>query len=163
MSNEDKILILGIGNVLMGDEGIGVHVIKALEKEALPGNVTLLDGGTGGFHLLEYLQSYPTIIMIDATMDSQPGGTISLIKPKFATDFPKSLSAHDIGLRDLIESAAVLGSLPLMYLITVTIDNIQSIQMELSPEIKETIPQVIEKVKQLLVEISETDGEIDLS
>ncbi len=150
MNSDNKILILGIGNVLMGDEGVGVHSIKELEKETFPPNVTLLDGGTGGFHLLEYLQEYPRIIMIDATMDGKPAGTISLIKPKFATDFPKSLSAHDIGLRDLIESTAVLGELPKMYLITVTIDSIQSMQMELSPEIEKQIPAVIERVKEVL-------------
>ena len=150
MNSDNKILILGIGNVLMGDEGVGVHAIKELEKETFPPNVTLLDGGTGGFHLLEYLQEYPRIIMIDATMDGKPAGTISLIKPKFATDFPKSLSAHDIGLRDLIESTAVLGELPKMYLITVTIDSIQSMQMELSPEIEKQIPAVIERVKEVL-------------
>jgi hydrogenase maturation protease len=147
---KNKILILGIGNVLMGDEGVGVHTIKELEKESFPSNVTLLDGGTGGFHLLEYLQEYPKIIMIDATMDGKPAGTISLIEPKFATDFPKSLSAHDIGLRDLIESTAVLGELPKMYLITVTIESIQSMQMELSTEIEEQIPSVVEKVKKVL-------------
>ncbi len=150
MKSANKILILGIGNVLMGDEGVGVHAIKELEKETFPPNVTLLDGGTGGFHLLEYLQEYPRIIMIDATMDGKPAGTISLIEPKFATDFPKSLSAHDIGLRDLIESTAVLGELPKMYLITVTIDSIQSMQMELSSEIEKQIPAVVEKVKEVL-------------
>ena len=150
MSADNKILILGIGNVLMGDEGVGVHAIKELEKETFPPNVTLLDGGTGGFHLLEYLQEYPRIIMIDATMDGKPAGTISLIEPKFATDFPKSLSAHDIGLRDLIESTAVLGELPKMYLITITIDSIQSMQMELSHEIEKQIPAVVGKVKEVL-------------
>lgn len=154
MNSDNKILILGIGNVLMGDEGVGVHAIKELEKESFPPNVTLLDGGTGGFHLLEYLQEYPKIIMIDATMDGKSAGTISLIKPKFATDFPKSLSAHDIGLRDLIESTAVLGELPKMYLITVTIDSIQSMQMELSPEIEKQIPAVVEKVKEVLEKIN---------
>ena len=150
MNSDNKILILGIGNVLMGDEGVGVHAIKELEKETFPPNVTLLDGGTGGFHLLEYLQEYPRIIMIDATMDGKPAGTISLIEPKFATDFPRSLSAHDIGLRDLIESTAVLGELPKMYLITVTIDSIQSMQMELSPEIEKQIPSVVGKVQAVL-------------
>ena len=150
MSSDNKILILGIGNVLMGDEGVGVHAIKELEKETFPPNVTLLDGGTGGFHLLEYLQKYPRIIMIDATMDGKLAGTISLIEPKFATDFPKSLSAHDIGLRDLIESTAVLGELPKMYLITITIDSIQSMQIELSPEIEKQIPAVVGKVKEVL-------------
>jgi len=154
MNSENKILILGIGNVLMGDEGVGVHAIKELEKETFPPNVTLLDGGTGGFHLLEYLQEYPRIIMIDATMDGKPAGTISLIEPKFATDFPRSLSAHDIGLRDLIESTAVLGELPKMYLITITIDSIQSMQMELSPEIEKQIPTVVEKVKEVLKKIN---------
>ncbi len=150
MNSDNKILILGIGNVLMGDEGVGVHAIKELEKESFPPNVSLLDGGTGGFHLLEYLQEYPKIIMIDATMDGKPAGTISLIEPKFATDFPKSLSAHDIGLRDLIESTAVLGELPKMYLITITIESIQSMQMELSTEIEKQIPAVVEKVKEVL-------------
>ena len=151
---DNKILVLGIGNVLMGDEGIGVHVMKELEKESFPENVVLVDGGTGGFHLLEYLQEYPQIIMIDATMDGKAAGTISVLEPKFASDFPKSLSAHDIGLRDLIEATAVLGNLPKMHLITVTIDNIQSMEMELSEKIKEAISGVIDKIKMLLEEIN---------
>ena len=66
------ILVLGIGNVLMGDEGIGVHAINYLEKHTFPSNVRLLDGGTGGFHLLEYLQDYKKIIMIDTAIVYKP-------------------------------------------------------------------------------------------
>ena len=65
------------------------------------------------------------IIMIDATMDNKSAGTVSVIEPRFASDFPKSLSAHDIGLKDLIESVALLGSIPKIYLITVTIDKMR--------------------------------------
>lgn len=50
--NNEKILVLGIGNVLMEDEGAGVEVIRRLEEQSLPENVEILDGGTGGFHLL---------------------------------------------------------------------------------------------------------------
>lgn len=149
-----KILILGIGNVLMGDEGIGVHTIKALEKKSFPEDIDILDGGTGGFHLMAYFQEYKNIIMIDATMDKKPAGTVSLIQPKFASDFPKSLSAHDIGLKDMIESITILGELPKIYLITVTIDSIQSMQIELSPGIKEVIPEVIGKIEELVVSIA---------
>lgn len=145
-----NILVLGIGNVIMGDEGVGVHAIKELEKKTFPNNVELLDGGTGGFHLLEYLQKYPTIIMIDATMDNKPAGTVSVIEPKFASDFPKTLSAHDIGLKDLIESVALLGSIPKIYLITVTIDSIQSMEMELSEKVNGAIGEVINKVNELI-------------
>ena len=133
---------------------LGVHVIKELEKEALPDNVELLDGGTGGFHLMSYLQEYENIIMIDATMDNKPAGTVSVIEPKFASDFPKSLSAHDIGLKDLIESVALLGSIPKIYLITVTIDNIQSMEMDLSQRVKDAIGEVISKVTELISRIS---------
>ena len=144
------ILILGIGNVLMGDEGIGVRAINYLEKHTFPSNVRLLDGGTGGFHLLEYLQEYKKIIMIDATMSGGEPGTLNVIKPKFSTDFPKALSAHDIGLKDLVESAALLGSLPEIHLITITIAKIQPMTMDLSPEINATLPLIHKKVNEIL-------------
>jgi hydrogenase maturation protease len=145
-----KILILGIGNLLMGDEGVGVHTIKALEGKSFPENVDILDGGTGGFHLMAYFQEYENIIMIDATMDKKPAGTVSIIEPKFASDFPKTLSAHDIGLKDMIESVTIIGKLPKIYLITVTIDTIQSMHMELSTKVKDAIPEVIEKIDALV-------------
>ena len=144
------ILILGIGNVLMGDEGIGVRAINYLEKHTFPSNVRLLDGGTGGFHLLEYLQEYKKIIMIDATMNGDKPGTLNVIKPRFSTDFPKALSAHDIGLKDLVESAALLGSLPEIHLITITIAKIQPMTMDLSPEISATLPHIHKKVIEIL-------------
>jgi hydrogenase maturation protease len=144
------ILILGIGNVLMGDEGVGVHAVNYLEKQTFPSNVRLLDGGTGGFHLLEYLQEYKKIIMIDATMDGSEPGTLKVIKPKFSTDFPKALSAHDIGLKDLVESAVLLGSLPGIYLITIAIAKIQPMTMELSPEISATLPLICTRVNEIL-------------
>ena len=145
-----KILILGIGNLLMGDEGVGVHTIKALEGKTFPDDVDILDGGTGGFHLMAYFQEYENIIMIDATMDKKPAGTVSIIEPKFASDFPKTLSAHDIGLKDMIESVTIIGKLPKIYLITVTIDTIQSMQMELSTKVKDAIPEVIKKIDALV-------------
>jgi len=143
-------LILGVGNLLMGDEGVGVHVIRALEKERLPPTVTTLDGGTGGFHLLSLFEEFDPIIMIDATMDGAPAGTVRVLKPRFASDFPRTLSAHDIGLRDLLESASVLGPLPTVYLITVSIDRLQSMSMELSEPVGNAIPEVLRQLFSIL-------------
>ena len=140
------VLILGIGNLLMGDEGIGVHAIRRLEHEAFPPHVQLLDGGTGGFHLLSYLQEYPIIVMIDATMDGEPPGTVKLIHPRFASDFPRALSAHDIGLRDLIESAVLVGALPEIHLVTVSVASVQPMQTWLSPEVEASIPEIVKTV-----------------
>ena len=130
--NKSKLLVLGIGNILLGDEGVGVKVISELEKLELPSHVDLLDGGTGGFHLLNYLQEYPEIILIDATLDGNEPGTINLIRPNFLNEFPRTLSSHDIGLKDLIESAALLGNLPDITLITVSVHPEQELVIELS-------------------------------
>lgn len=143
-------LILGIGNLLMGDEGVGVHAISALSRETWPDGVTVVDGGTGGFHLLDYLQGYDPIVMIDATQDGQPAGSVSVLRPKYASDFPRSLTAHDIGLRDLIESAALLGPLPSITLVTVSIDEIRSMVVTLSPEVGAAIPAVSAQVRALV-------------
>ena len=142
-------LILGIGNVLMGDEGVGVRAIECLEREAWPADVTLVDGGTGGFHLLEYLQEFSPVLMIDATMDGRPSGTVSVIRPRYASDFPRALTAHDIGLRDLVEAAALLGPLPDITLVTISIADIQSMVMTLSPDVEGALPAVSTLVRQM--------------
>lgn len=144
-------LVLGIGNVLLGDEGVGVHVIQELEKEGLPSHVTLLDGGTGGFHLLSYLQDYPEIILVDATLDGKAPGTISVIHPRFSNEFPRTLSSHDIGLKDLIESASLLGKLPKITLITVSVNPEQSLTMELSDEIQGTVGDIAMKIRDMII------------
>lgn len=143
-------LVLGIGNLLMGDEGVGVHALRAFDDEPWPDGVTLLDGGTGGFHLLEYLTDFPRLVMIDATMDGAPAGTVSVLRPRYASDFPRALTAHDIGLRDLIESAALLGPLPEVTLVTVSIEEIRSMVTDLSPAVASAIPEVRQRVREAL-------------
>lgn len=142
-------LVLGIGNLLMGDEGVGVRVVEALERASWrPDGVTLVDGGTGGFHLLEYLQEFTPIVMIDATLDGQPAGTVSVLRPKYASDFPRALTAHDIGLRDLVETAALLGSLPPITLVTISIAEIQSMVTTLTPAVAAAIPAAAALVRE---------------
>ncbi len=145
-----SILVLGVGNVLMGDEGVGVHAAWQLQRQPLPPGVSVVDGGTGGFHLLSYLQDYETVILIDATMDGELPGTVALLEPRYTSDFPRSLSAHDIGLRDLIESAALLGPLPRTFLITVSIDTVQPTGPHLSGAVDAALPRVTELVSSIL-------------
>ena len=151
MEPSPRLLILGIGNLLMGDEGVGVHVIRALQSEPLPSGVEILDGGTGGFHLLSYLvDDFRSVIVVDATMDDREPGTVGIIEPRFLSDFPRSLGAHDIGLRDLIESAVLLGRLPTIHLITVSIAEIRSATTELTPAVQQALPRAIQSVWQVL-------------
>jgi len=150
MAPPAPILVLGIGNYLLGDEGIGVHAVRALAGEPLPSRVKVVDGGTGGFHLLEYLQEYPVVVLVDATMDGAAPGTVRVTRPKFASDFPRALSAHDIGLRDLIESTILTGQLPETHLVTVSVAELNEMTTELSEGVRAAIPQVVSSVKKIL-------------
>jgi len=142
-----KTLILGVGNFLLKDEGVGIHVIHALEKENLPPDVSLMDGGTGGLHLLGWLQGFDRIIMIDAALDNNPPGTVRLIHPRYASDFPPLMSAHEIGLRDMIEAICLTNDLPEILLIVISVTNIKEIGTGLSPEIQAVLPEIVQTVK----------------
>jgi len=128
-----KTLVLGLGNVIMGDEGVGVHVVRALEKHTLPNNVECLDGGTGGFILLEPLQAADHIILIDATDDGNPPGTVTRTTPRFSKDYPPTLTAHDIGVKDLLDAFYIQSGEREVVLYAITIDPKQPISLELSP------------------------------
>jgi hydrogenase maturation protease len=143
---QNKTLVLGLGNVIMGDEGVGVHVVRALEQHQLPANVECLDGGTGGFTLLEPLQSAGHIILIDAAADGNPPGTITRTAPKFSRDYPPTLTAHDIGVKDLLDVFYIQGGGPDVVLYAITIDPKQSISMDLSPEIAKAAEVAVAKI-----------------
>ncbi len=142
---------MGIGNLLMGDEGVGIHFVHQLEgRNWLGEDIEVVDGGTGGFHLMEFFETYPTVILIDATMDGLPAGLISMIRPRFASDFPRAMSSHDIGLRDLVEGLTILGRVPNIYLFTVSIEKIQTQSIALSPDIAAAMPALEGKVEALV-------------
>ena len=143
-------LVLGIGNLLMGDEGVGVRAIEYLQGDTWPDGVTLVDGGTGGFHLLDYLSSDSPLVMIDATMDGQPAGTVRTLRPRYASDLPRALTAHDIGLRDLVEAAQLTGALPEIDLVTVSIAEIRPMELTLSPAVQASLPRVRAAVRAAL-------------
>ncbi len=147
------ILVMGVGNYLMGDEGIGVQVIQAMEKMKLPEYIDILDGGTGGFLLLSCFEVYPTIVFVDATMDGKPAGTVSLIRPKFASDFPSALSVHDVGLKDMIEAVYLMNHVPDIHLFTVSIKQLNPMTIELSSKVNNSIPELVNKILGLAKEL----------
>ena len=142
--NGRKLLVLGIGNLLMGDEGVGVQVVQRLAKEKLPEYVELLDGGTGSFYLLEAMQEADRILLIDAAASEAEPGSIQLLSPKYSKDYPRTLTAHDIGLKDLLDSFYLMGTPADVRLIAITIDPNQTIGMDLSPVIAKAAERALE-------------------
>ncbi len=146
------VLILGVGNTLLGDEGVGVHVVRHLEGTALPQGVRLLDGGTGGLVLLGPMQEAEKIVLIDATMDGNPPGTVRKMRPRYSRDYPPTLTAHDIGLKDLLDAFHLTGTRPPdVTLFAVSVREIPDLSTELSPAVQEAVPKI---ARQVLEEVS---------
>lgn len=152
-SDGNDILVLGIGNYLMGDEGVGVQFVQNLDTARFPENISFLDGGTGGFTLVPYIESHKHVIIVDATMDGKEEGTITLLTPKFSDDFPVSLSGHNFGLKDMVDILSFMDKMPNIYLFTVTISKMEPMYLELSPKVKAAIPLVTEMILELVQRI----------
>lgn len=157
VSLSSPLLLLGIGNYLMGDEGVGVHLAQRWGERppALPEGcpvVDVLDGGTGGFHLLEYFERYGTVILVDATLDGGAAGTIRLIEPRFATDFPPAMSTHEIGLKDMMSALQFLGRVPKLYLFVVSIESIQQQGMDLTAPVAAVLDVLTQEIVGLIGE-----------
>jgi hydrogenase maturation protease len=115
-SSASEVLVLGLGNTLLGDDGVGVHVVRQLATDAsAPPGLRFVDGGTLGFRLLETIAAYDTVLVVDAANFGEPAGTIRLL------DFDAlnghiarggRVSAHEAGLIDLIILAKLDGCLP---------------------------------------------------
>jgi hydrogenase maturation protease len=108
--------------------------------------VECLDGGTGGFVLLEPLQSVDRIILIDAAADGNPLGTVTRTTPRFSRDYPPTLTAHDIGVKDLLDVFYIQGGGPDVVLYAITIDPKQPISLELSEGAGRAAEQAVERI-----------------
>lgn len=139
-------LVLGLGNTIMGDEGVGVHVVRALEQHTLPEDVECLDGGTGGFILLEPLEQAGRIVLVDAAADGNPIGTVSRTTPRFSSDYPPTMTAHDIGMKDLLDAFYMRGAQRDVVLYTITIDPRQPISLELSSQVADAAQKAVRQI-----------------
>src|SRR3990172_2748322 len=81
MTDQKNILILGLGNLLLSDEGVGAHIVNQLQKMTLPGNVEAIDGGTGGFEFLNHFYGKKKVIIVDAMRGNVEPGTIFRCSP----------------------------------------------------------------------------------
>jgi hydrogenase maturation protease len=145
-ATQSKTLILGLGNVLMGDEGIGVYVVREVEKHRMPPGVECLDGGTGGFTLLEPLENADRIVLIDAAADGNPIGTVTRTTPRFSRDYPPTLTAHDVGMKDLLDMFYIQGGHHEIILYAITIDPKQPIRMSLSAQGEAALKVAVDRV-----------------
>jgi hydrogenase maturation protease len=157
-----KALILGVGNILLKDEGLGVRAVEFLMAVyGEPKGVRFLDGGTAGVSILPHLKGYTHIIILDAVSSGGPPGTVVTVRPSGARRAPPSgASAHRIGVHELISLAVFEGSTALFVVIGV-VPKDTSPGLELSPEIERSLPRVAEAVMAELLAIGMDVGRRD--
>ena len=142
----DKILIVGIGNLLCRDEGIGVHVIQEMEKIKLPDHIDLLDMGTSTMDLISHLEGVKKLIVIDAMRAGGKPGTIYKCKPEdLIPKGEQSVSLHDIGVIETLTMAKKMGMAIETVIIGVEPETMDW-GMELTEAVKNKIPLIIEAV-----------------
>jgi hydrogenase maturation protease len=146
----DRVLVLGVGNILMGDEGVGVEIVNRLADLPLPAGTSCLDGGTGSLQLLDPMLEADRVVLIDATADGQPVGTLRRLRPKFSKDYPRRITAHDIGLKDLIDAFYLMGKEPDVTLFTISTEFPQEIGVGLSPALRESLPSIVREIHEAI-------------
>ncbi len=109
-----RILVLGLGNILLKDEGVGVRVIERLQAEyTFPDDVLILDGGTLGLDLLAYIEDTPQIVIVDAVKaGTEPGALVRLANDEIPAFLGPKVSPHQVGLQDLLALAKLRGHFP---------------------------------------------------
>jgi hydrogenase maturation protease len=160
--NQERVIVLGVGNILLKDEGVGVRVVEELQRRYdVPENVRLVDGGTQGLWLMSTIQEADRLIVIDAVLGRKEPGTIYRLE---RDDLPKGLrakqSAHDSDLVESLNLCTLLDKGPKSVVVVgIEPEDIQPYGLELTEivasKIEDLITRVIEELGAIGVELQE--------
>lgn len=144
-----RITILGVGNELLSDEGVGIHVIKELQTKDLPRGTEAIEGGTDGFGLLNIITTSEHLIVIDSLKGGGQPGSLYRFHIDDAPSCPDlfKTSVHQIGILEVINLSGLIGNTPDTVIIGVEPKELKT-GMALSPEVRVRVPRIIELVFQ---------------
>ncbi|HSF82411.1 MAG TPA: HyaD/HybD family hydrogenase maturation endopeptidase [Anaerolineales bacterium] len=145
-----RTLVLGVGNTLMCDEGVGVHVVERLAaKYRYPEQVQILDGGTLGMDLLYYLEGVENLLIVDAVQaDKAPGELVRLQDDEVPAFLGLKISPHQIGVPDMLFAAKLKD----MYPPSVVLWGVQPERVEIGLELSETVAEKVDVLVERIVE-----------
>ena len=141
MLDPRHILIVGVGNALLTDDGIGVHAVRELEKDPLPG-VTVVDVGTAILHGLHFLESARRVLVIDAAKGGKPPGTIYLYDTADENERQTMVTIHAMGLCQAMRLLPPGQSSPTITVLGVEPESL-AYGMDLSPRLQQALPHVV--------------------
>ena len=145
--SHQKIVVLGVGNILLSDEGVGVCVAQELMKMKLPPGVRVVEGGTEGFGLLDVITEADRLIIVDAVKGGGAPGSIYRFDIEDLSLYPDTCktSFHQVGIMDVLRLSGLIGKTPQATIIGVEPKSLE-MSMTLSCEVSKKVPEVIELV-----------------
>jgi hydrogenase maturation protease len=148
MNRTTPLLVLGLGNLLLEDDGVGSAAVALLnERYAAPEGTQVLDGGTLGLSLLPYLEDAGTAILVDAIRaDGQPGDIVRLDGEEVGPAVATRLSPHQIGVSDLLDGARWRDRYPKRVILLGLVPASMELSVELSPRVRQALPGLVERV-----------------
>ena len=154
VKTESKVAVIGVGNILLQDEGVGIHIVNALIKDyRFDPPIEIIDGGTTGMDLIPYFEENDKIIIVDAVnFDKEPGFIGSIENEDILTVLTTKLTMHHLGLTDVLSTMKVHDIKPeQMFLLGIQPDSLE-LDMELTDVIANRIPRMMEVLQQKLAE-----------
>ncbi len=148
-----KILVLGIGNPILGDDGVGFHVVEALQTDPPPGDITFECVDASGFALLDYVVGYDRVVIVDAimTVDGKTGNVYRLGLDNFKPS-KHTISPHDTDLPTALHLGATMKlKLPeKIDIVAVEIPPVYEFSQSLSADVEKAVPEAAELVKEII-------------
>ena len=152
-----KIVVIGIGNLLLMDEGIGVHTINELEKHDLPESIEIYDGGTGGFKLIDLMHGAARVIFIDAVETGKAPGSVTIFSAEEVHSLynKKKYSLHDTDLMEIIKMTELLDDPPIIEIVGIQ-PKIINYGTTLSNELAGSMSNIMNTVLRRIEEVCST-------
>lgn len=140
-----RTVILGVGNLLLSDEGVGVRALEKLERAyTFPDGVDLVDGGTCGMELLELLTDLDLLIMLDVVRAGKPPGSLIVLRGnEVPARLRLKLSPHQVGLSDVLATLILTGVAPRESVIIGIEPESFELGMSLTPAVEATLPRMV--------------------
>ena len=148
-----EILVLGVGNILHRDDGVGVYVVHTLRKRSsIVPIVDIIDGGTAGFDLLTIMTGRKRIIIVDALKADDVPGSIYRLPAYSLKDSGSMLSLHEAGVKKIIDMLHFMGEDPEIEIVGIVVEDISSVEIGLSERVEKAVPRVIEEIIRIISE-----------